>query len=172
MVKVIGAIIVILGTTSLGGYLSFVYKNRLNNLYEIRKAFLYIQGEIHYMNTPMPELLEMVSLRIKGPFRFFFQTVAGESGIRSAGGLKEIWRESYHKEISWKLLEKEAEDEFMEIGGQLGVLDRTTQEKAIDYFLQKWEWIIEKRQRDQSSKIRLYYVCGVAGGILVVLLLV
>ena len=78
MLKLAGMVIVILGSVALGMYQACMYVNRLNNLHEVKKAFLYIQGEIRYMSTPLPELLEEVAGRVKGPFRRFFTRVADE----------------------------------------------------------------------------------------------
>ena len=172
MLKLAGMVIVILGSVALGMYQACMYVNRLNNLHEVKKAFLYIQVEIRYMSTPLPELLEEVAGRVKGPFRRFFTRVADELSGKNAGMVREVWKACYHKEITREVLEKEAEEEFLEMGGQLGGTDCRTQEKAIDYFLEKWEFIIEKRRKEMTNKLRLYYVCGVAGGVLMVIILV
>ena len=49
MLKLAGMVIILLGAAALGMYQAGMYVNRLNNLYEVKKAFLYIQGEIRYM---------------------------------------------------------------------------------------------------------------------------
>ena len=162
MLKLAGMVIIILGSAALGMYQAGMYMNRLNNLHEVKKAFLYIQGEIRYMSTPLPELLEEVAGKIKGPFRRFFSEVAAELSRKNAGMVREIWKECYRKEITRDVLEKDAEEEFLEMGGQLGGTDCRTQEK----------FIIEKRQKEKTNKLRLYYVCGVAGGVLMVIILV
>lgn len=172
MLKWIGIVIVLSGSTALGVYKSCMYINRLNNLQEIKKAFLYMQGEMRYRNTPMTELFTMVARRIKGPFRCFFQSMAERLERKNAGDLREIWKCCLEEEIAGDVLEKEAREEFLEMGGQLGCLDRQAQEKAIDYFLEKWELIIEKRRKEKQNRLRLYYICGVMGGLLVVIILV
>ncbi len=58
MAKILGAVLLVLGTTAFGIYKGCLYNSRLLNLYEIKKAFLFVQGEIRYMNTPMAETLE------------------------------------------------------------------------------------------------------------------
>ena len=90
MVRIAGIVIVLLGTTAFGIYKSCVYVNRLNNLYEIKKVFLYIQGEIRYMNTPMPEVLDGAAMRVKGQLNRFFRHVAGELNQRNRKEFREI----------------------------------------------------------------------------------
>lgn len=172
MLKLMGIVIVLLGSTALGVYKSCMYMNQLNNLQEIKKAFLFIQGEMRYMNTPVPELFNLVARRIRGPFCCFFEKMAERLEKRNAGDFREIWRSCLEEEIAEDVLEREAREEFLEMGGQLGCLDRQAQEKAIDYFLEKWEFIIDKRRREKSNRLRLYYMCGIMGGLLVVIILV
>lgn len=172
MVRIAGIVIVLLGTTAFGIYKSCVYVNRLNNLYEIKKVFLYIQGEIRYMNTPMPEVLDGAAMRVKGQLNRFFRHVAGELNQRNRKEFREIWEETIRQELSGEVMEKEALSELCQVGGQLGCLDLKAQEKAIDYFLQKWEFIIEKRRKEKDGRLKLYYACGIMGGLLMVIILV
>lgn len=172
MIKIIGIIIVLFGTTSLGIYKAGQYLSRLNNLYEIKKAFLYIQSEIRYLSTPLPEIFEGVAKKMRGPIRHFFERVANELKEKNGRELKQIWQESFAQTIKSEYLEKEAREEFLDAGGQLGCLERQAQEKSIEYFLKKWEFLIERRREEKNNRLKLYYVCGVMSGILMVILLV
>ena len=86
--------------------------------------------------------------------------------------LKQVWEETISREIQGEILEREAVDVLREMGGELGCLDMHAQEKAIDYFLKKWDYLIEKRRKEKSEKLKLYYVCGVMGGLLMVIIIV
>lgn len=172
MLRIVGIVIILLGSTAFGIYKSCVYVNRLNNLYEIKKVFLYIQGEIRYMNTPMPEVLEGAAIRVKGQLREFFFRIAEELNRKNRKEFRKIWEETIRQELSAEVMEKEALSELSQMGGQLGCLDLKAQEKAIDYFLQKWEFIIEKRRKEKESRLKLYYACGIMGGLLMVIILI
>ncbi|MCM1246154.1 MAG: stage III sporulation protein AB [Roseburia sp.] len=172
MLKLAGIFIILCGTTALGMYKSCQYVTRFRNLTEIKKVFLYIQGEVRYRNTPMPETLEAAACKVKGPLGNFFRHVSGSLEKKSGLDFKEIWEQCLFQDVPGEILEREAREELAGMGSQLGCLDRQAQERAIDYFLDKWEFIIEKRQREKSNRLRLYYVCGVMGGLLVVIILV
>lgn len=167
-----GILILVIGTTAFGVYQAGAYLRRLNNLYEIRKAFCYIQGEIRYLNTPLPETLEQAAKRIHEPCSQMFCHVAEELDRRNGMGFQEVWQQVLDKEMGTDLLEKEARTELLEIGGQLGCLDGRSQERAIEYFLEKWDGIIQKRCEEKKNRLKLYYVCGVMSGLLVVLILI
>lgn len=171
-VKIMGAVLIIIGTSAFGIYKGYLYNKRLLNLYEIKKAFLYVQGEIRYMNTPMVETLEGASHQIRGDCRKFFARTASELQAGGQRGLKQVWDDAVSKEMEGEALEREAVEVLREMGGQLGCLDRQAQEKAIDYFLSKWEFLIEKRRREKNEKLKLYYVCGIMCGLLMVILIV
>ncbi len=160
------------GTTAFGVYQAGHYIRRLNNLYEIQKAFLYIQGEIHYLNTPLPEIFEGAAHRVKSPCNQLFLSVAKQLSEKTAREFQTIWRDTVSKEMTADVIEREAREELMGIGSQLGCLDSKTQERAIDYFLQKWEAIIRQRCQEKKNRLKLYYVCGVMSGLLVTMILI
>ncbi len=170
--KILGAVLLVFGTTAFGVYKGCLYNSRLLNLYEIKKAFLYVQGEIRYMNTPMAETLEGAAHQIRGNSRRFFSRVSKELQAGSQKELKQVWEDAVSKEMGGECLEREAVEVLREMGGQLGCLDRQAQGQAIDYFLSKWEFLIEKRRREKNEKLKLYYVCGIMCGLLMVILIV
>lgn len=172
VLKIAGAVLLIFGTTAFGMYKGCQYNTRLMNLYEIKKAFLHIQGEIRYMNTPMAETLEGAARQIGGNCGSFFSRVATELQEGTRKELKQVWEEAVLQEIRGEFLEREAVEALREMGAQLGCLDKQAQEKAIDYFLNKWEFLIEKRRKEKNEKIKLYYVCGIMGGLLMVIIIV
>lgn len=172
MLKWLGAILLVAGTTAFGVYKGCLYKSRLEYMEEIKRAFLYIQGEIRYMNTPMPETLESTAHQMNGACRIFFSKAA--SGLLDGRGkaFHQVWEEAMKSGISEEALEREARTVLQEMGGQLGCLDRQAQEQAIHYFLIKWEELIEKKRREKKDKLKLYYVCGVMSGLLMVIIIV
>ena len=133
--KVAGAFLLVLGTTALGIYKAGQYNSRLNNLYEIKKAFLYIQGEIRYMNTPMPETLEGAARAVTGVCRRFFSEVASRLCAGAGTDLQQVWERVADSELPTELIEREAREALRDMGGQLGCLDLRAQERAIDFFL-------------------------------------
>lgn len=172
VMRMAGALLLLIGTTAFGVYKGCLYNSRLDNLYEVKKAFLYIQGEIRYMNTPIPETLESAARRMNGRCRQFFSRVAEELNSGKGVELKQVWETNISSEIHGELLEREAVEALREMGGQLGCLDMQAQEKAIDYFLKKWDDLIEKRRKEKAEKLKLYYVCGIMGGLLMVIIIV
>nr|MBP3599036.1 stage III sporulation protein AB [Eubacterium sp.] len=172
VLKGIGVVLLLLGTTAFGVYQAGRYMHRLNNLYEIQKAFRYIQGEIRYLQSPLTETLEGASYRVKGPCSRLFSKVACELAEKKGMEFQKVWRDTVRQEITAEVLDQEAREELLEMGSQLGCLDGMTQEKAIDYFLEKWEEIIRQRCQEKATRLKLYYVCGVTSGLLVVMVLI
>ncbi len=153
-------------------YLAGKYVNRLNNLYEIQKAFLHIQGEIRYLNTPMPEVMEGAARKMKEPLQSAFLQVSMKLEQHQGSGFQDIWGQILEQEITKDMLEQEAKEELLAMGSQLGSLDHSTQEKAIDYFLEKWERMIQSRREEKANRLKMYYACGVMTGAVLVMILV
>ena len=171
MIKILGAVLLLLGTTSFGLYMGCRYNSRLHCLQEFKKAFLHIQGEIRYMNTPMPETFEITARMLRGVCREFFERVAAELSAGMGAELKAVWERTVKSVLTSDILEREAASELSDMGGQLGCLDRQAQEKAIEYFLKKWDVLIERRQQEKKSRLKLYYACGIMGGLMMVIIL-
>ena len=172
ILKWLGAILLVAGTTAYGAYKGCLYKSRLEYMEEIKRAFLFIQGEIRYMNTPMPETLESTAHQMNGACRTFFAQVA--SGLLDGRGkaFRQVWEEAMKRGLPEEVLERETRAVLQEMGGQLGCLDRQAQEQAIDYFLKKWDELIVKKRQEKKDKLKLYYVCGVMSGLLMVIIIV
>ncbi len=170
--KIFGCVLLVVGTTAFGIYKGGLYVSRLNNLYEIKRVFLHIQSAIRCLGLPMPEALEEAGARSRIPCRNFFLAVSKELEGRRGESFQKVWQEWMEKEIPEHALEPEARAELWEMGDQLGCLDQETQIKNIDYFLEKWDYLIERRNREKSSRVKLYYMCGVMSGLLIMVLLV
>ncbi len=172
MIKWMGVLFLVLGTTAFGVYQAGRYIQRLNNMQEIRKAFLYIQGEIRYLNTPLPEALEGAACRVQGPCKELFLFVADNLNGQAGDEFYNVWKAGMHQVITSEMLEWEAREELKGIGSQLGCLDGKTQERVMEFFLEKWEGIIQQRCQEKKHRLKLYYVCGIMSGLLVVMILI
>lgn len=71
--KIVGSLILVVGTAALGVYYAGQYMERLRNLIELKKALMQMQGELRYLHSAMPDLMETIGNRTQGVLsRFFF----------------------------------------------------------------------------------------------------
>ena len=67
--KIVGSLILVVGTAALGVYYAGQYMERLRNLIELKKALMQMQGELRYLHSAMPDLMETIGNRTQGVLR-------------------------------------------------------------------------------------------------------
>ena len=74
--KIVGSLILVVGTAALGVYYAGQYMERLRNLIELKKALMQMQGELRYLHSAMADLLETIGNSTQGVLCRFFLSLA------------------------------------------------------------------------------------------------
>ena len=61
MIRFLGVVLIMGATLWFGAYFAMKEKYRLQELEEMERALLYLQGQIEYLSAPLAEALESVS---------------------------------------------------------------------------------------------------------------
>lgn len=170
--KIIGSLVLVAGTAALGVYYAGQYMERLRNLIELKKALMQMQGELRYLHSAMPELLETIGKRMRGVLKRFFLSLASEMEKREQGDFVSLWDRQIKEKIPDSALEPEAKTLLWEMGRQLADNDRQSKEDGITFALKQLEEMIEKRNKEKQNRLKLYYVCGIMVGVMLTILLV
>lgn len=170
--KIIGSLVLVAGTAALGVYYAGQYMERLRNLIELKKALMQMQGELRYLHSAMPELLETIGKRMRGVLKRFFLSLASEMEKREQGDFVSLWDRQIKEKIPDSALEPEARTLLWEMGRQLADNDRQSKEDGITFALKQLEEMIEKRNKEKQNRLKLYYVCGIMVGVMLTILLV
>ena len=162
--KIVGSLILVVGTAALGVYYAGQYMERLRNLIELKKALMQMQGELRYLHSAMPDLLETIGNRTRGVLSRFFLSLAKEMEKKEQGDFASLWDSQIKKKIPASALEPEAR--------QLADNDRQSKEDGITFALKQLEDMIQKRNKERQNRLKLYYVCGIMVGAMLTILLV
>lgn len=97
MLKFIGCFIIFLCSTYIGFYFGEKYKNRSKQLNTLLKGILFLNNEVIYSNTPIPEALRYIALKMEDPFRdtIYRAAVILEEG--HAPSIYEAFKEEYNQ---------------------------------------------------------------------------
>ena len=120
--KIVGSLILVVGTAALGVYYAGQYMERLRNLIELKKAQM--QGELRYLHSAMPDLMETIGNRTQGVLSRFFLSLAKEMEKKEQGDFASLWDSQIKKKIPASALEPEARSLLFETGRQLADNDR------------------------------------------------
>lgn len=170
MVKIIGAIIIIIATTWTGFEASRHFNERPKQLRLLKSALQSLEAEIMYGHTPLHEASRRLAAQLPKPLSIFFESFAKKL-TDTETTVRDAWEESL-KEV-WKLTAlKKGEFEIMkQFGETLGRHDRASQQKQIQLALTHLEREEEDAYDKQATYEKMVKSLGFLSGLLLVILL-
>lgn len=171
MIKIFGAILIIVATTWTGFEASKHLSERPRQLRLLKSALQSLEAEIMYGHTPLDEAARRISTQMTKPLSSFFAGFADKlTGMETT--VKIAWEESLN-EIWKKTALKQVEYEIMkQFGETLGRHDRLSQQKqillALTHLDREEKNAIDMQQRYEKMVKSL----GFLGGLLLIILLI
>lgn len=170
MIKIIGAILIILATTWTGFEAARHFNERPRQLRLLKSALQSLEAEIMYGHTPLHEASRRLAVQMSKPLSTFFESFAKklthtETTVRDAWeeSLNEVWKQTAFKQGEYEIMKQ--------FGETLGRHDRISQQKQIQLTLTH----LEREEADafdrQAKYEKLVKSLGVLSGLLVVILL-
>lgn len=169
--RLLGVILIMGATLWFGAYFAMKEKYRLQELEELERGLLYLQGQIGYLSAPLAEALENVSWKISGQLGSIFRQAAEKLAERQGETAEMIWQEVWEKEMVHTFLTAEDLDAILLFGRSLGYLDKTQQENSICLLLRYIEDALLQGRKRLEKNGRLYYGMGCLSGLLIVVTL-
>ncbi|MBU8879341.1 stage III sporulation protein SpoAB [Bacillus sp. FJAT-29790] len=170
MMKLIGAIFIIIATTWTGFEASRHLNERPRQLRQLKSALQSLEAEIMYGHTPLHEAARRLAAQLSKPLSRFFEAFAKKL-TKSETTVKDAWEQSL-KEI-WKFTAfKQGEFEIMkQFGETLGRHDRLSQQKQIMLTLSHLEREEADAYEKQAKYEKMVKSLGFLSGLLLVILL-
>jgi len=171
MIKIIGAVFILIATTWTGFEAARHLSERPRQLRQLKSALQSLEAEIMYGHTPLHEASRRLAAQLTKPLSWFFEGFSNRL-MSSETTVKAAWEESL-KEV-WKLTAlKQGELEILkQFGETLGRHDRTSQQKHIQLAITH----LEREEADACDKQikyeRMVKSLGFLSGLLLVILLI
>ena len=171
MIQILGSILILGASLWFGIFFALKEKYRLEELEELERGLLYLQGQIQYLSAPLSEALESVGWKSEGQVGRIFQQVAAKMEERQAESAEQVWQEVWQKEVVHTFLTAEDLEAVLLFGRSLGYLDKVQQENSIRLLLRYIDGTLVRGRKRLEKNGRLY--CGVSGlsGLLIVVTL-
>jgi stage III sporulation protein AB len=171
MMKIIGAIFIIVATTWAGFEASRQLSERPKQLRLLKSALQSLEAEIMYGHTPLHEASRRLATQLSRPLSWFFESFAKKL-TDTETTVKDAWEESL-TEI-WKLTAlKQGEFEIMkQFGETLGRHDRHSQQKQIMLTLSHLEREEADARERQAKYEKMVKSLGFLSGLLLIILLI
>ncbi|GGF76953.1 stage III sporulation protein AB [Paenibacillus albidus] len=171
MLKLLGAVLVILAGTLAGFQLARQYADRPRNIRGLIAALQRLETEIMYSYTPLPEALRRIGQQSREPLKGFFVTVAEEMSTPHDRSAEEAFRlamDAHWRVTAMKAAEKEI---LRQLSCTLGTSDRSNQSNHIALALQQLKQEETVAREDQGKYEKMSKSLGLLLGALIVILI-
>lgn len=166
----IGVTFVMLGSMGAAYVICREYRERLSLLQRLRNCYEYIQYEIAYGKTPIPQI--MYRLADKKEFCFCGEFAQIASEMQETGEeFGVIWRRVFERALKDSVLKNREREFLLGFADKQGFASDEAQAKTLDMLLHELNRDIEQIQEEQRSRNKLVFSMGMAGGMLLCILL-
>lgn len=171
MLKLCGICLVISGCTGIGWYTVCRYASRLRILMELEKILHYLYGEIEYSCCDMIEILDKLMIR-GGYFQKLWKELSIALQRYDGKCFSECWAEALGKqEEIQRNMTREDKEFLVEIGENLGNLDRNTQLHTLEIFQERVHEKIYQTRVEYRERAKVSMVVGITAGFFLTLVL-
>lgn len=171
MIRLVGIICILAGSTGLGISYAQELDLRIQELETLRQLILRLRGEIWYMHCPLPEAFLHLAENAPPPFSAFFRGVSEGLQRRDGESVEEIWCRNQKEKLGCLHLGRQERQELKSLGSMLGYLDVETQVNGLDYYLEQLKVSEQCAREEASGRRRLYRYMGILAGIGMVILI-
>ena len=172
MVKIFGAMLVILSCTTIGIYYSSLVKGRVADLRALKKDLTILRGDIKYGNTTLPEALGALSRRNLDNFKEFFAGIEQDLLVSSGISFAVIWDKGVKNYLKNTYMNQQDREQLNHLGEHLGYLDKEMQLKNIDLYMEQLDHELIDSIGTMKEKTRLYNMLGILSGLFLTVVLI
>lgn len=167
-IKWIGAICIIAGCAGCGFSAASAGKRETRMLQELLNAVRFMECELQFKLTTLPELCRQAGKASSGPIREVFWNLSRELDWQIEPDAGSCMAEAIEKSHT---LPKKIRNLFYQLGASLGRFDLSGQLKELEYIRIACENELQIRMNCQDVRIRSYRTIGLCAGTALAILL-
>lgn len=169
MLKFIGAILVIVGCGGFGFRIALNYKKEEKSLRQLMAILDYMECELQYRLTPLPDLCRQISKVFQGMPAKVFSELALEMEAQISPNLFHCMTVTLGKNKYIPLITRE---ELLLLGKSMGRFDLDGQIKGLEAVRQDCMRNLEILSNNRECKLRSYQTLGLCAGAALAILLI
>jgi stage III sporulation protein AB len=170
MIKMIGALLIIVATTWTGFEMAKQLSERPRQLRALKSALQSLEAEIMYGHTPLHEAARRLASQLSDPIASFFAGFSKKL-TDTETTVKDAWQESLQEIWAATALKKSEFEIMKQFGETLGRHDRYSQQKQILLTLTHLEREEVEAREKQIRYEKMVKSIGFLSGLLLIILL-
>ncbi|MNS24100.1 stage III sporulation protein SpoAB [compost metagenome] len=171
MIKMLGAVLVIVAGTMAGWLKARQFANRPDQIRRLIQALKRLETEITYGFTPLPEALRRIGKQNNAPIRSILMKAAegmdGQAGMTA----QESMHKAIHEEWGNTAMKPAERDVLYQLAYSLGTSDRRDQLKHIETAVRQLEAEESAAREDQARYEKMFRSLGLLTAALIVILI-
>lgn len=172
MLKITAVIIIFLSCTYIGFYYGENFKKRSKQLNTILKSILFLNNEVIYANTPLPEALKYISLKVEAPINSVLSGVSDKLLKGESTSVYEAFENEYRNNKSeFNLIEEDKRivKDFLRSLGESGVYG---QDKLFNLTIENMKLNCKSAEELAKKNIKMYRAIGMCIGAMISIFLI
>lgn len=170
MIKLFGALLILISGSSIGWILGSIYNNRVKELKELQLALSIFDTEISYGRTLLPEALKKSVDTLSSPLSRIFMEASEELNKANNHNFYDIWQEKINKNIKNSYLNREDFEILLNWGRQIGNSTLDDQLKINKQAVKRLEQHEEIARKIASKRVKPVRYAGVLISLMVIIL--
>ena len=159
--KIIGIILVVTGCGSVGFRIAANHRYQEHLLQQLIGILDYMECELQYRLTPLPELCRQVVQEFQSPLRNIFNELALEMDTQITPDVKHCMSAALDKS---KNVPTTVQQELILLGNSIGRFDLDGQLKGLEAVRQDCRRNLEILGNNQEARLRSYQTLGLCAG--------
>lgn len=172
MHRAIGAGCVVVGGFMYGLGLARSMQARVREISDLIGALQVLETEIAFAHAPLPEACDTVAHAMRGTVRRLFRLMTRRFSAAHDLRVADIWREVISMWAEHAHLQAEELNVLLALGTTLGRSGTDEQVRTLRYTADRLMHIRQRLEGDLEKQSRLRLYLGVAGGVVLAILLV
>ena len=169
ILKLIGAVFVVVGCGGIGFRIAANHRCEEKNLRQLIGILDYMECELQYRMTPLPELCRQASKEFSGLLGSIFKELSMQMDAQNSSDLKKCMFVALEKTGQLPPLTQE---ELLFLGKTIGRFDMEGQLKGLEAVRQDCRRQVEALSFNRESRLRSYQTLGLCAGAALAILFV
>ena len=171
MLKVLGALLVIMGCTGFGAAYREDMKQVLFNTRSLLMILELLKSEIAYSKATLPEACRMTAGRMEEPYRSSLLKIYEIMKTNRGLPFDKVWRQEMGKCLQTVLIGKKERELFQQFSHNTGFADNRMQIKALEQYCDMFAQSVRKQEENMEDKAKVVMSMGFISGIFLTIVL-
>lgn len=172
MLKLLGAVLVVMACGYAGFTVARRYQRRPKDLRYLQGALQMLETEISYGATPLPEAFDLVSQRCEKGVATLFATARDRLLTGDGVTVREAWGEALEVFARHSAINASDMAVLRALGAVLGISDRADQVKHLNLAREQLRLESVKAEDEAAKYVKLYHYLGFLGGLAIVIIFI